>query len=349
MVHPYLQAIADADISKSSKRLYVRHLIKLSKITGRTLEVLVQRPRSSYATIVQEYPNTSTRRTMVVAIKSIFKHVPSLQCDYPHAYKKWHEYFKQLDEDVSKRVLAGEPSERERRHWVHWTDVVAKERELASTAYASPDHLLLAMYVLIEPGRQDYNAVYILPRMPRDMTKGNFLVLPEDAALPATLVLNDYKTSKAYSTYQRELPTELTAIIRESLRQRPRKYLFCQENGEPYLRRNSFTKYSNRVLERLFLKKFTVSLMRHSYISEGIDFAQSPPGAIFSAAKHMHHSVAQQQLYRRKVEPEETEVILQQQHEPVQPETKHHHRPPRQKQQQQRHEFKPGGYIDISF
>ena len=99
----------------------------------------------------------------------------------------------------------------------------------------------------------------------------------------------------------------MTSLIRESLRRRPRKFLFDQEDGTPYLKRNSFTKFSNRVLERLFGKKFTVSMMRHSFISEGVDYNESTPGALFETARHMHHSIAQQQLYRRKVnDPVET-------------------------------------------
>ncbi|NBS69140.1 hypothetical protein EBT31_09535 [bacterium] len=91
-------------------------------------------------------------------------------------------------------------------------------------------------------------------------------------------------------------------IIHESLRQNPRKFLFVQDNGEPYRRRNSFTKFSNRVLERIFGRNFTVSMIRHSFISEGIDFNKSPPGQLFDIAKNMHHSVAMQQLYRRHVD-----------------------------------------------
>lgn len=349
VVHPYFEAIVAADISKTTKRNYVRHLINLSKATGRSLEDLVRRPKSSYALISEKYPNVQSRRTMIVAIKSVFKHVPELQCDYPKAYKKWHQYFKVMDTEVTSRIMAAEPTDRERVNWVHWADVVAKERELGQVAYGSEDHLLLSMYVLIEPGRQEYNALYIVDKKPGDMTRGNFIILPQDVETPATLVLNEYKTSKTYSTYQRELPSALTGVIRESLRQRPRKYLFTQDDGTPYLKRNSFSKYSNRTLERLFGKKFTVGLLRHSFISEGIDFARSLPGELFDAAKHMHHSISQQQLYRRRVDPVSGSVstppptptvILSQDTRPSSP-------PPAPKKKKK--SFVPQGYIDVAF
>ena len=339
--HPYFQAIVSADISKTTKRLYVRHLINLSKATGRTLEELVRKPKSSYALISVKYPNVQSRRTMIVAIKSVFKHVPDLECDYPRAYKKWHQYFKQLDGEVTSRIMAAEPTDRERANWVHWSDVVAKEKELAETQFASQDHLLLAMYVLIEPGRQEYNAVYFVEKKPTDITRGNFIILPQDAQVPATIMLNDYKTSKTYSTYERELPADLTLVIRESLRQRPRKYLFTQDDGTPYLKRNSFSKYSNRTLEKLFGKKFTVGLLRHSYISEGIDFTKSLPGELFDAAKHMRHSIAQQQLYRRKVESPPIPSVILSQETGGGGSTK--------KKKQPSSTFVPQGYIDVAF
>jgi integrase len=338
MVHPYFQAIADANISKMSKRVYIRHLITLTKVTGRTLEQLVKKPRSSYTMITEQYPNIQSRRTMIVAIKSIFKHVPELQCDYPDAYKKWHVYFKDLDTQVTKRIMAAEPTDRERVNWVHWADVVAKEKELSRTNYGSQDHLLLAMYVLIEPGRQEYNALTILDKKPNDegMTRGNFLIVPENTILPIIMVLNDYKTAKTYSTYQRELPDDLSAIIRESLRQRPRKYLFTQEDGStPYLKRNSFSKFSNKILEKLFGKKFTVGLLRHSFISEGIDFAKSLPGELFDAAKHMRHSISQQQLYRRKVDPVPVPTVILQDK--------------KKKKKQKESSFVEQEYIDVAF
>ena len=340
MVHPYFQAIVDADISKSSKRLYIRQLIQMTKATGRTLEQLLQRPRSSYVVISEKYPNIQTRRTVLVAIKSVFKHVPELQGQHPKAYKKWHTYFKELDTQVTARIMKAEPTDRERANWVHWKDVVAKEKELAATSYGSQDHLLLAMYVLMEPGRQEYNAVYIVDKKPGDMTRGNFIILPENDQLPATMVLNDYKTAKTYSTYQRELPAPLTAVIRESLRQRPRKHLFTKEDGTPYLKRNSFSKYSNRTLERFFGRKFTVGLLRHSFISEGINFSDSLPGELFDAAKHMRHSIAQQQLYRRKVDPvpQPTVILADTAPKPFPP-------PPLLVKKT----FVPQGYIDVAF
>lgn len=307
-MHPYLQRIADNEnLTPKSKAIYIGQLKRLSVVTGRTLEKMVRKPNSTYQRITAQYDNPRSLRTMIVAIKSLFKHNPTLRCEYPEAWERWHDKFKTIDAVVTDEVMRGEPTERERENWVHWADVVAKEQELARTQYASDHHVLLAMYTLIEPARQDYAQVFLTPRPPSDQTQGNYIILPPVG--DATLVLNEYKTAKTYSTYTRVLPENLTAIIRASLARRPRQYLFTMRDGSPFSK-SSFIQYSNNILKRLFGRSFTVRMMRHSYISEGIDFNNSAPGDLFEAAKHMHHSVAQQQLYRRKVEPESVSVVM---------------------------------------
>lgn len=308
-MHPYLQRIADNEhLTEKSKSVYISQLNRLSVVTGRPLENMVRKPNSTYQRITAQYDNPRSLRTMIVAIKSLFKHNPSLRCEYPDAWDRWHAKFKSVDAVVTDEVMRGEPTQRERENWVRWADVVAKERELARTQYASDPHLLLAMYTLIEPARQDYALVALTSSPPADQTRGNFIIVPATGDL--TLVLNDYKTAKTYSTYTRVLPDGLAAIIRASIQTRPREWLFTMRDGSPFTNKTSFIHYTNAILKRLFGRNFTVRMMRHSYISEGIDFANSAPGDLFEAAKHMHHSVAQQQLYRRKIEPDAVHVVM---------------------------------------
>jgi hypothetical protein len=94
-------------------------------------------------------------------------------------------------------------------------------------------------------------------------------------------------------------------------------------------------------LEKLFGKKFTVGLLRHSYISEGIDFTKSLPGELFDAAKHMRHSIAQQHLYRRKVESPPIPSVILSQETGGGGSTK--------KKKQPSSTFVPQGYIDVAF
>jgi hypothetical protein len=73
------------------------------------------------------------------------------------------------------------------------------------------------------------------------------------------------------------------------------------------MKKNSFTKWTNRSLARIFEgKRVTVNTLRHSYISN-LDFNAKTPGDLMRSAKMMGHSVNQQQLYRRLPDPEDSE------------------------------------------
>lgn len=303
-----VDGILEADtLSQSSKTQYLEKLSTLTKLTGKPVEYLIDHPQHVFATIKRHYPSPLTQRAFIASIKALFHHNKDLKADKSEAYQLYTEYQAHASQTVTDRYMAAEPSEKERKNWVTWSDVLAKERHLAMTEYGSDAHLMLAMYCLIEPLRQDYGALRILvDRLPPDTARGNYLSIARDGSW-GRITLNTYKTAKKYGTYQRSLPLDLLAVIKASLVATPRAYLFVDDSGAPYKKTNSFTQFSNRTLRRIFGKNFTVSLMRHSHISN-IDFNASTPGELFQTSKNMAHSISMQQLYRRKVEPENLDI-----------------------------------------
>ena len=303
MSSPLVDAIVHSEsLSESSKTQYLEKLATLTKITGKPLAWSIDHPKKVVAAISRRYPAVLTQRAFVAAVKAVFHHNPDLKTAKPEQYERYTEHQNELSQAITERYMAAQPSDKERLNWVPWEEVLRKEQELARNEYGSYDHLLLAMYCLIEPLRQDYGALRILvDRQPPHDSEGNFLVIARDVS-HGKLVLNSYKTAKKYGTYERPLPANLLGVIRASLIAHPRAYLFEDDSGQPYKKSNSFTQFSNRTLKRLFGKKFTVSLMRHSHISN-IDFNMSTPGELFQKSRNMAHSISMQQLYRRKVEP----------------------------------------------
>ena len=296
--------IAATTLSDSSKTQYLEKLATITKLTGHPLEWVIDHPDEVHAAISRQYSSPLTQRAVIAAIKAVFHYNPDMRVTKAAAYNRFTEYQSVASQAITDRYMAAEPSDKERANWVPWPDVVAKERQLAATEYASSDHLLLAMYSLIEPLRQDYGALRIVvDRLPPTdaATPTNYLAIARDGSW-GKLVLHEYKTFKKYGAYSRDLPLDLLRVIKASLIAKPRAYLFVDDGGKPYKLANSFTQFSNRTLKRIFGKKFTVSLMRHSHISN-IDFNASTPGDLFQKSKHMAHSIGMQQLYRRKVEP----------------------------------------------
>lgn len=299
MVHPYIQSILDSEIAKTSKTLYVSNLKKLKELClGKSLEYIISNPHVMYKYIAKEYPNVTTRKNMVNAVKAVFKYADGLANAYPKELEEWTIIHNKLRHRSELRQENGEFSQREAANWVDWPTVLAKLQELADVEYGSNDHLLLALYSLQEPLRQDFGCVRLVRRLPVSVpTRENFMVFHKDGSIQ--LVLNEYKTAKKYKQYSRNVPYELATIITYSVKNNPRVYLFEDSSGSCYKSRNSFTKFSNGVLKRLFKPKIvTVSVLRHSFISS-IDFNAATPGSLFRAAKNMAHSIGMQQRYRR--------------------------------------------------
>lgn len=301
--HPWVQSILAADISKGTKEQYVRNSIALQRIAGgRSLETIISHPKGMLQRIKSEYESMQTRKSLIATIKAYVKYNPQLKDTYENQLEVWSEAFRLADKSIVDRVGTAEPTQRELLNWVNWGDVLKKQQELGSIQYGSMTHLLLSMYSLIEPIRADYGNVRIVRENSGPLPSGENYVVLSPTPGASKLVLHSYKTSKRYGVFQRDLPAQLVNIIETSLQKCPREYLFVDDKGQPYVKRNSFTRYANRTFERLFGKKFTISLVRHSFVSN-LDFNEETPAKLFQHSKNMLHSIGMQQMYRRKVVP----------------------------------------------
>jgi integrase len=302
-----VDAIIAADISDATKSQYIRNLETIKALSGnRSFEEIVRHPNAMYQRIATRYPCAQTQKSFVSSVKALFKYNPALMHSNKENAERWHALFKLIDKSIMDRTASAQPTQRELLNWVQWPEVQARQQQLSGVAYGTVDHLLLSMYSLIEPLRADYGNVMLLtpssPELQQQQQKPltfNYIIL-SDVGGESKLVLNTYKTVGKYGPFVRALPEEVVHIIRYSLRLLPRQYLFVDERGEPYTKKNSYTRFANRTLERLFGKKFTISLLRHSFISN-INFNESTPKQLFDHARNMAHSIGMQQLYRRKV------------------------------------------------
>lgn len=331
--HPWLQHIMEAELSPASKRQYVHSLQMLqSLMRGMSFQDILKSPEITLPRIKMQYTNPQTQKALISGIKAAFKHVPGLKDKFELAYNVWHEQAKELQKDILDRVATAVPTETEVEKWVVWPEILAKVHELAKTQYASLDHLVLAMYSLMEPMRADFGKVRILdsPPPPDDFEE-NHIVFTNPSM--AHLIMKSYKTSAKYGEYRRMIPEELTRIIYASIMTTPRHYLFIDESGKPYDNKNSFGKFVNRTLAKIFGRSVTIRILRHSFISN-IDFNTTTPAQLMEYSRNMLHSISQQQLYRRKVPsgepPAPPQVILQ-------PHRHHHHRRRRHNNRRRRH------------
>ena len=287
-------------MSEQTKKQYASAYNVVQKITGKDMDYIRKHPESTYEQITKyEYKegkkyDQKSIKNLITAILASYKGDDGLiPCDLQEYHLRYLNIFRQLKESVVAYYKTNEHNERKRDGFVHWDEIIKKRNELSKSEYGSRRHLLLSVYSYIPPLRQDFNEVKIYKRLPKE-DKGNYIVMN---TRQNKMVMNEDKTQVTYGRYEVVLPKELMKVIKASLEQMPREYLFTDLEGKAY-NANSFTKFSNNTLKELFDNQhLSVSLLRSSYISAQ-DFNKLTEGDKEDMARSMRHSVSQQGQYR---------------------------------------------------
>jgi hypothetical protein len=272
------------------------------------MEYVAKHPKETYEAIRayeyregKKYDNKSIKN-LLTAILSYYKGEDGvIPCDMQPYHKQYLQFFREAKGQVVAFYDQNQPTEKQKEGVLKWEDVLAKRDELGKKEYGSRRHLLLSMYTYMPPLRQDFDLVKILAKTPKN-GEGNYLILNSKVS---RLVLNEYKTSYLYGKQDENLPKELTKVVKASLQQQPREYLFTDVDGNPYKSANSFTSFSNRTLKEVFNNQaMTVTMLRHAYISSQ-DYNKLTEGEKKELARQMGHSVEQQGVYRHIVKDDE--------------------------------------------
>lgn len=297
---------ADASLSEKSKQHYTRMIHRWTSILNNDIHHILATPDDSVAKIFAKYPEIQTRKAFISAIIAMFKYNPQYKKSHAASHAKWVEYAVGINDQVAERYANGSATHRQENAYITWNEVLKKLDFLAKTEYASSRHLLLAMYVLEEPKRQDYgNVQFIINDTGRTRPPSqNLIVLSKDGR--GTLVLVNYKTQKKYGTLEFSLKPELMRIILTNLRTHPRKYLFESSDSKPYTD-DAFIKFTSRTLQSLFAPKpVTVTTLRHSLIKymyeKGMTHKERE-----DLSKRMCHGIAMQSAYSFEFKSQDTE------------------------------------------
>lgn len=287
-----IECIMAADLSDTSKTTYRTRLQTLEDRLQKPINAIIRDADRSIALIRGFYSADTTRKGFFSTVLAVFRHCPALKDTMPDVHAKWFDAFKADDEAVSARYKRNEPSERQMDGYVEFADIVKARDKLRA---GTEERLLLAFYTLIHPLRADYGCVRLYAHAPPQQDcEPNYIVMSQRGC---TLVLNEYKTSKAHGTFVKPLPAALCTEIHASLRARPRNHLFVMGNGQPYTNANSYTHFANRTFKRVFGKPLTISLIRHSFIST-LDFNKLTIEEKEQIAKEMLHTPRLQDQYR---------------------------------------------------
>ena len=315
----------NTELSELSKKSYVctikkiiaivehkdSDLVKLKK-NGIIIEIgkkmhvftVINNPKK-YITIFKNLvPAKRTYTSCISFILTVSKYCKT--CNQTNINLWRDEYTEQMNEVHDNRTSGLMNVEKADSH-IEWSEIIKKQAELSKKDYGSDVLLLLSMYTLIPPRRlKDYYRISICEDKTDCKIDKDESIINLSVEKPFIKV-SDYKTAKSYGEWQCDLPTDLLNLIKYSLNKNPRKYLFITKKNAPFDKSNtginSFTKQTNRILEKLFDRKITINSLRHACATHNISLYKSNKitfKELDEVAKKMGHSIIQAMLYEQR-------------------------------------------------
>ena len=223
---------------------------------------------------------------------AVFNYNQDFKEQNKNIFEKWIKETKRIKDLIDSKYEKNEPTERQAKSYVSYDELVKTRNKMKK---GTQERLLLFMYTEIPPVRNDYHDMRIYKSKPRYNT-GNYIVIEKNKA---NIILNEFKTDKSYEKIEIDIPTTLMKEITESLESLPRDHLFVStRTNKPHLTANSFVKWANRTLKKLFNGNISLTTLRHIYISRRDLKLESKSGTERKKiAKIMGHSLEQQQKY----------------------------------------------------
>jgi hypothetical protein len=256
-------------IKESSKKLYQSNLKRLNdnqepedyqflKNTTKILDKI-------------KHLKDNTKRTYLISIVSVLKDQPKFKKPFDIYYNLMMEFNKNLKTNTTK-------SETQNANWMEqeeikklWetskTDVIAMtkgKRKLTEAEFEQLTHyLVLSLYVLIPPRRNDYLKMLVLLEPSELKPDYNYLDVKNKQ-----FIFQCFKTDKTYKTQTIDIPKELMDVITLYLKFRKEKTnqmpFLIKPDGTPFESINAVT----RILNKIFKKKISVSLLRNIYLTD---------------------------------------------------------------------------------
>jgi hypothetical protein len=271
-----------------------------AKLGGAELHTILLNPDTYYPQLKTAYESLTTRKNILTVILALFKIDEALAKEHKAAHDGWKKLHDDLARLQEAKVRRSEPEAKQVEKYTSYEEITAKYEELRkrgphTTERQSMQFLLLSVLVHLRPKRADLGHIRIYKNKDPRNTTENYMVLREKGA--SYLVMNLYKTSKYYQTVEEELPEGLRRDIITSLARHPRVFLFAKDDGEP-MSNNTYSAFVKRTFTEFFGRGTGVSLLRHIYITEKLDFDDMTLEEQENEAKLMLHTSGLQRRYK---------------------------------------------------
>jgi hypothetical protein len=288
---------SQSKIASTTKKSYNKTLSKWLELfnTKITPTYIYNNPYESVTLLRKSLISTdsdsqSILNRYIIAIMAYRKYNLSSVTTDPVIYSQWNLLLKHTYSQIIQYRENSEPTFLQQQKSGY--DMTLKEIEdIRDDLPTSLTKLLIAFYTMIPPMRADYGMVQISHYGEQPST-ANFIYMDNKRA---TMFIRDFKTAKDYYEIKTDLPKPLYKLLKESLQQDQRDYLFVNRFGSPFNRSN-FSSWANENLSRVFSKDFSLTLFRHIFISN-LDFSKMKLSEREAIAKAMGHSLNQQLQY----------------------------------------------------
>ena len=269
---------------ESTRERYGDLIEKWVEYTKKPLDILIRDPEEAMK-LLETFPIKHTPENHHTYLTPIVAYLHHVLRDSV-LEEKWKKHQKKNWEPIQQRYDENRPSERQKEQIMSFEEILQIRQTLEK---GSIERLLLSFYTMMEPVRADYFATELIREGDNPRTE-NYIVDHK------TLIIKDFKTHVSYEKIENVLPEEVQEELQESLKKRPRRYLFTRDDNMPYPDRNQFSKWACRTLTRVLKHPMTLTTMRHLYI--GYQITQKTPKELTEMAKKMGHTRGIQRVYQ---------------------------------------------------
>lgn len=298
--------LKEKQVSEISSNFYIRNLERLNGEELKNLNFLSNLPEIKEK-IAKYKPNT--QRSYFISIVSILSLFPTKKA----LYKKYYKLMMDMNMKLKKVEKENKKSETQEKNWDSWNEILNKYNEIKNEVLTFKkktlnrdeyDKLLMyvvaSLYILNPPRRnKDYQLMNIIHNVPKNNLDAdkNYLDLDKQQ-----FIFNNYKTKKNLDTQIFDINDELKKVIKFYLKYYPNPEKKEKSFNLPFLVNYENVKFnhSNNItylLNKLFKKKISSSMLRHIYLSDKYGDLQKEMN---DDSKKMAHSTSQQQDYIKK-------------------------------------------------
>jgi|LakMenE01Jun11ns_1017448.scaffolds.fasta_scaffold9762045_1 integrase len=268
----------NAKLSDASKKSYNSKMKKIMNLFDNTIP--------SFNTIMEDDNITINNKYAYMNAILAYKKHKQLPRD-----ENEQQIYKDIQEEL--KIYSNTPTTKQVNNKVEYNKLEEViDKLLIERKYE--EALLLGMYSLVEPLRSNYGSV----RITYNKEQSNFLRYQNENHLyEDKIYLYNLKTNKG-KEFIIDLPEKLQQIIELSLTNNARNYLFVNSKNKS-MNNEAFSIYANRLLNKIFDKKITLTDLRHSKIND-LDMNELTTKEKIDIANKMNHSILMQDKYRLK-------------------------------------------------